>query len=77
LRWQREREKIHAAANEKRSKATKEQHKVSNPRAGEKSGNGTKCTATKNGKNVERIALASAAGVNAGARFELASCWAR
>jgi len=58
-------EKAKAEANAKRSEATKAQHEVSNPRAGETYGAATNSGATKRSKN--NTAKASASGTNRGA----------
>jgi N6-adenosine-specific RNA methylase IME4 len=63
--WLNAQKKIRDEANQKRSDATKEQHAVSNPRAGEKSGSCTERTTTKT--PVSRVTAAASANVNMGA----------
>lgn len=63
--WQSTQQQIANEANAKRSKAAKEQHAKSNPRAGEKSGSRTECPTTK--QEPGKQAKAAAAKVNPGA----------
>ena len=63
--WRKEHQAIQTDANRKRSEATKKQHAVSNPRAGEKSGSATNCRTTRRHKS--EAAKAEASKTNRGA----------
>jgi len=63
--FQAEKRRIQEEANRKRSEAAREQHEVSNPRVGEKSGSRTECPTTKT--EPAKQAKAAASKTNPGA----------